>query len=144
MKKFITAHDRVTGIVYTEISGEAKTKDIKAWQTGIEDVLGSIENNTAFKMLINLQGFKPANLEVQKCFRMVLPQALAKHNWQLGYAELLGDPTPLSTERGVHCIAVAYVHYDLIRMKSYQELYGRPGEHYFSDMQKAYTWLKEL
>lgn len=98
-------------------------------------------------MLVNLYGYKPLSIDTHKRFRHVLPMLLAQYDWKVGYMDLFKEEAKgltLMNSRNIKCIAVAHLHHDEIKMKEFETSFGKFNERYFSDTEKAKTWIEDL
>lgn len=139
-----TEWNEPTGILRTDLTGPVTTDDVTTWREGLHRELARIPDGAAFRMLVNLHGFEPVNIDAHKSMRTVVPEILASHGMRPAFIDLF-DERPemtITTSRGVRCVAFANVHHDEGKMTSYQQRIGRPNQGFFTDVSKAETWLR--
>ncbi len=131
----------------TRISGDVSVQDIEQWEESLHFALGQIETGAEFRIMVDLFGYSPVNIEAHKRFRAVIPLTLSQYGWKVGYVDLFEDEKEklqyVST-RGIKCIAAAHAHQDETKIGLYERSYSRDNEHFFTDPQKAREWLKGL
>ena len=131
-------------ILWTELTGAVTVADVEAWRNELERAVGAIPDGSAFGLLLNLHGFHPVNLDAHKAMRTVVPLLLARHGMRPAFLDLFeGAEIPISTERGVRCVAFANVHHDPDKMSSYERRIAKPDQRFFTDASEAYDWLKD-
>jgi hypothetical protein len=64
-----------------------KADDIEALKEEIDRTMSRVPDNSTFKMLVNLHGFKAENFEVHKAFRNMVPLLLANYGYRVGYLD---------------------------------------------------------
>ena len=119
--------DPAAAVVRTVLSGQVTTDDVRAWADGLHALLAALPAGTRFKLLYDLGGFAPADLDAHKAMREVVPRALAAHGMRPAVADLF-DPrptVPVTARRGVVCVAFANVHHDPAKMADYERQVGR-------------------
>lgn len=134
-------------LVVTEISGDIDKADIEKWETSLTQTLAKIEDNKAFKIFVNLYGFKAVNIDAHKKFRDIVPLTLAQYGWKVGYVNLFEEEAKdlvLSTTRGIKCIGAAHAHQDATKMDLYETRFSSANEHFFVDPQAALQWIENL
>jgi len=131
-------------LVITEIKGPVSSTDIAEWTESLHSVLNAIPENTTFKIMVDMFGIAPQDVEIHKRFRNVIPLALAKHGWKVGYLNMFEEANDLElfTERGVQCVKAAHAHQDSYKIEEYDRRFGNEREHFFTDPKAAFEWLK--
>ena len=143
MKIAETTWEPQNRLISTQISGVLDEKDVDTWQRSLEEALAKVEANSQFKIFVNLHGFKAANLEVHKKFRVIIPLTLAKYGWRVGYLDMFPEAkVDLEYRRGIRCVAAVHVHQDETKIANYQTNYSRPNEHYYIDPMVGETWIR--
>jgi hypothetical protein len=140
-----TFYDPRKRIVSTAISGDADPQTIQDWQNSFSTTLEQIPDNTAFRVFINLHGFKALDLDAHKQFRKIIPLTLARYGWKVGYIDLFPEQAneiAITSARGVRCVAAAHVHHDQTKMDLYETKFSRTNEHFFVDPVAARSWLE--
>ncbi len=135
------------GLVVTHISGDLEKTDIEQWEKSFKDTLDKIEDNTTFKIFVNMYGFKAVNLEVHKRFRGVIPLTLADYGWKVGYLNLFEEEAKTMTYkniRGIQCVGAAHSHQDETKMDLYESKFSTDREHFFIDPTQARQWIENL
>jgi hypothetical protein len=130
-------------LIVTHLSGDVSIADVESWEKSLHTALDQIEDNSTFKIFINLWGFKALNLEAHKRYRAIIPLALADRGWKVGYVDLFEEAASLKFQnlRGVRCVGAAHAHQDASKIEKYESLFGREREHFFTDPQKAKDWI---
>jgi hypothetical protein len=144
MKIIQTTWDENTKIVTTQYKGPVTAKDAVKWTKSLWDVLNQLPSNSTFKLLVDLHGFEPDNLEAHKVSKHIIPDVLTKHNLRSAYLDLF-DQRPeatISSTRGIQCTAFANVHHDQNKMDDYRERIGTPNQQFFTSVDQAREWLK--
>ena len=135
------------GFVVTHIRGDLEKTDIEQWEKSFKDTLDKIEDNTTFKIFVNMYGFKAVNLEVHKRFRGVIPLTLADYGWKVGYLNLFEEEAKTMTYkniRGIQCVGAAHSHQDETKMDLYESKFSTDREHFFIDPTQARQWIENL
>lgn len=134
-------------LVVTHISGDLEKADIEQWEKSFKDTLDNIEDNTMFKIFINMHGFKAVNIDAHKRFRSIVPLALADFGWKVGYLNLFEEEASTmtyKTTRGIKCVGVAHSHQDETKMDLYETKFSSDREHFFPDPNQARQWIENL
>ena len=133
-------------LIITQISGEVGLKDIEHWEQTLVQTLAQLEDNSTFKILVNLYGFKAFNIEAHKRFRTVIPATLATYGWRVGYLNLFEEAStlPLSQTRGIRCTAAVHVHQDETKIALYDMRFGHERERFFTDRKAAEDWIRRI
>jgi hypothetical protein len=144
-KKISTNWYKFNKLLVTEISGKVNLEDVIVWEKSLYKTLEKIEDNTGFKVLVNLHGFQPESIEVHKRFRTIIPAAMADYGWKVGYVNLFEEAANMKirSTRGIHCFAAAHVHEDSGKIEHYEYLFGKNNEHFFTDYEKALDWIRK-
>jgi hypothetical protein len=132
-----------TRIVTTRLQGSVTVEEVSRWLASLAEAIGQIEDNSQFKLLVDLYNYEPAALPAHKAMRPVVPLMLARYGFRTALLDLF-DPAelPLQNLRGITCTAVAHVHHDPSKMDEYDRRLGRANEHFFTDPSKAQAWLE--
>jgi hypothetical protein len=134
-------------LIVTQISGEVDQSDIGRWENSLQSALGQLKDGAAFKILVNLHGFKAADLPAHKRFRNIVPLTLAQYGWKVGYIAMFETEAQtlryLNT-RGIQCTGAAHCHHDNTKMERYESDYSRDQEHFFTDPEQALRWIEGL
>ena len=132
-------------LLVTRISGEVQLQDVELWKNSLKVALSQVADNSVFKMLIDLHGFKAADIQAHKKFREIIPLTLSRFGWRVGYLDMFPEASlTLSNERGIQCIAAAHVHHDATKINLYESKYSSPYERFFTDPQQAAQWIQNL
>lgn len=134
-------------LIVTHISGDLEKDDIEQWERSFKDALDRIEENTAFKIFVNMHGFKAVNIDAHKRFRTIIPLTLADYGWKVGYLNLFEDDAKTLTyknTRGIKCVGAAHAHQDETKMALYETRFSSEKERFFVDPEQARQWLEDL
>jgi len=134
-------------LVVTQISGDVDQSDIEQWESSLQSALGQLKEGEAFKIFVNLYGFKAVDLPAHKRFRNIVPLTLAQYGWKVGYVDLFEDEAQTlrySNTRGIQCTGAAHCHDDRTKMERYESNYSRDREHFFTDPEQALRWIESL
>lgn len=134
-------------LIVTNISGEPDKSEIEQWKQSLHDMLQQLDDNTLFKVFVNLHGFKAIDMEAHKYFRDIIPLTLANYGWRTGYVDLFeseAEQLVIQTQRGIQCVAVAHAHHDETKMELYESRFGRDREHFFTDPEVARNWIEQV
>ena len=118
-------------LLVTRISGEVEMQDVELWENSLTLALSQVADYGVFKMLIDLHGFKAANIQVHKKFREIIPLTLSRYGWRVGYLDMFPEASvTLINERGIQCMAAAHVHHDASKINLYESEYSGPNERF--------------
>lgn len=134
-------------LVVTRISGYLDNNDIEYWEKGFKAALEKIEDNSEFKILVDMFGFKATDLEAHKRFRGIIPLVLAEYGWKVGYVNLFEEEAKAMTfknTRGITCVGAAHAHQDETKMNLYETRFSSTREHFFSNPLQAREWIENL
>ena len=132
-------------LLVTRISGEVEMQDVELWENSLTLALSQVADYGVFKMLIDLHGFKAANIQVHKKFREIIPLTLSRYGWRVGYLDMFPEASvTLINERGIQCMAAAHVHHDASKINLYESEYSGPNERFFTDPQQAAQWIQNI
>lgn len=134
-------------LLVTHISGELDKNDIDNWKKAFKNSLRQIQNNTTFKIFVNMYGFRAATTDAHKNFRDVVPLTLAKYGWKVGYMGLFEEETKtviFKKTRGIRCVGAAHSHHDKTKMDFYESRFSTDREHFFRDPSLAKQWIEKL
>jgi hypothetical protein len=145
MKRKQTVYLKEEKLVVTELSGDLDSNDIDEWQQSLTTVLGQLEQDTKFKILVDLHGFKASDFEVHKKFRVVIPKILAEYGWYVGYLRMFPEAElTIRSHQNIYCVAAAHVHQDETKIRNYAENYSMRNEGFFTDTYTARKWIKSV
>ena len=134
-------------LVVTHISGDIEKEDVEQWEKSFKNILDQIEDNTTFKVFVNMYGFKAVNIDAHKRFRGVVPLTLADYGWKVGYVDLFEEEVKTITyknTRGVKCVGAVHSHQDETKMDLYETRFSSDREHFFPDPIQARQWIENL
>lgn len=136
--------DAADGVLISRLSGAFSAADVERWKAELGAALAAISDGRSFRLLSDLSGYEPADLEAHKAMRTVVPLLLAEHGFRTGLVDMVEAEEPtVTTTRGVTCVAVAHVHHDAGKMTLYQERIGSAKEGFFTDPAVALAWVRE-
>ena len=121
-------------------------KEVREWRNTLEEAVGRIPDGGTFKLLVDLRGYEASEDPVaHQEMRAVVPLLLARHGLRTAVLELFPEAkVEIRTERGVRCIAAAYVHHDVNKMAAYNEQLAPSNERFFTDREEAERWLTNI
>jgi hypothetical protein len=129
-------------LLVTRLSGLLNSSDINAWKDSLYKASEAMPDNSSFKILVDLHGFKAENFEVHKEYRTIMPLFLAEFGYRIGYLDMFPEASvELKNNRGIRCVAMANVHQDESKMKDYQEKFSKAFEQYFTDSRAGTQWI---
>jgi hypothetical protein len=134
-------------LLETTISGDVDGDDIAHWERSLNNALLKIEDNSSFKIFVNLHGFTAVNIDAHKRFRSIIPLKLASYGWRVGYVGLFEEEARdirYTNSRNIQCVAAAHSHHDDTKMTLYETRFANHNEHYFTDPRKALAWIKSV
>ena len=134
-------------LLVTQISGDVDQYDVEQWKILFKHAFEQIEDNSTFKIFVNMHGFQAANIDAHKSFRGVVPLTLADYGWKVGYVNLFEEEAKTMTyknTRGIKCVGVAHSHQDETKMSMYESRFGSDREHFFIDPAQARQWIENL
>ena len=133
-------------LIITYLSGEIDFIDIKRWEASLKTAFEQIEDNSIFKILVNLHGFKATDIEAHKHYRSIIPLMLADYGWKIGYVDLFDEAENMvfKNTRGIRCVGAAHVHQDKTKIEKYETNFGRKNERFFTDPVEANEWIRAL
>jgi hypothetical protein len=133
-------------LVITNISGDLEKNDIEQWEKSFRETLDNIEDNSTFKIFVNMHGFKAINLDAHKRFRDVIPSTLANYGWKVGYVDLFEEAKTMTftNTRGIKCVGAAHAHQDETKMDLYETRFSSERERFFTDPTNAERWIENL
>jgi hypothetical protein len=136
--------DAARRLLVTRLQGHVGVEDVRRWVDSLHAALGQIEDNSVFKLLVDLRGYDSATLDAHKQMRVVVPGVLARHGFRTALLDLF-DPVdvPLTRTRGITCVAVAHVHHNADEMAEYDRRLCRANERFFTDPVLAERWIVE-
>ncbi|SKB70890.1 hypothetical protein [Dyadobacter psychrophilus] len=132
-------------LIITQISGDIEKEDVARWEQTLHAALNQIPDSGAFKIFINLHGFKAVDLDAHKQFRSIIPLTLANYGWKVGYLDMFPEEAEklvISKNRNVQCIAAVHCHQDITKIEKYESLYSSDNEHFFTDVEAADAWIR--
>ena len=132
-------------LLITQLSGEVDQSDIVYWEESLQDALSQIDDQSFFKIFINIHGFKAIDLDTHKRFRSIIPLTLAQYGWKVGYVDLFEEEARHITythTRGIRCMAAAHTHQDESKIARYEAEFSRDAEHFFTNPTEAREWIE--
>lgn len=135
--------DDTLSILQTELKGPVTREDVELWKRDLYAELDRIPSGRQFRLLLDLDGYEPVDMEAHKAMRLVIPTLLLNHGMRPAYADLFDEPGDLhiSMVRNRRCFAFANVHHDENKMSQYEMKIGRSDQRFFTDPDKARQWL---
>lgn len=144
-KRISTRFFQKRQLLITRLCGVLNGQDICRWSASLENAFRKIPDNGKFKILVNLHGFRAADMETHKRFRTIMPALLADYGYRIGYLDMFPEANvELKNTRGIRCVAMANVHHEETKMNDYQARFGSDSEAYFTDPAKARNWILQL
>lgn len=134
-------------LVVTHISGDLEEMDIERWEASFKEALDKIEDGSTFKILVDMHGFRAADIDAHKRFRAVVPRTLADYGWKVGYVNLFEKDAAsmtITNKRGIRCVGAAHSHHDETKMDLYEARFSSAKEHFFPDPGQARQWIEDL
>jgi hypothetical protein len=143
MPRTDTTWDPDSRMLRTHLTGAVGVDDVLQWRDGLHQQLRQVPGGGTFRLLLNLTGFEPLNLDAHKAMRTVVPELLASHGMRPAFIDLFEDGTevPVTVQRQVRCTAFANVHHDPEKMGRYERLIGKPDQRFFTEWGTAEAWL---
>lgn len=144
-KTIASSWDPNKHLLTTQLSGEVDQADIAYWEQSLHDALGQIDDDSFFKIFINIHGFKAIDLEAHKRFRAIIPLTLAQYGWKVGYVDLFEEEArhiSYTHTRGIQCVAAAHAHQDASKIERYEAEFSREAEHFFTNASEARAWIE--
>lgn len=138
--------DPYRSVLETRLSGKVTVEDVERWKAGLAAEIRRIPDGARFRLLSDLRGFEPVDLDAHRAMREVVPRLLAAHGLRPAVTDLFDDEPelPITTTRGVRCGAYANVHHDAEKMQSYERRVGGPVQRFFVDRAEAEAWLETV
>lgn len=135
-------HER---LIVSQLNGSTLLVDVERWQASLAEALDQIPAHTTFKMLADTYGYESGELAAHKAMRTVIPLTLAHYGYRTALFDLF-DPVdmPLTTTRGITCVAIAHVNHDAEKMAEYERAVGRTNERFFTSVANAEAWLRGI
>ncbi|HEU4456108.1 MAG TPA: hypothetical protein VFR81_23780 [Longimicrobium sp.] len=139
------AWDSAARTLSTRLAGTVSEADVRRWEAALAGALARVEEGGVFKLLYDLRFYEPADLDAHRAMRTVVPLLLAAHGFRTAILDLFeGADLPLTTTRGIRCLAAACVHHDAGKMTEYERRLARPTERFFTDRAEAEAWLASV
>lgn len=135
--------DDTLSILQTELKGPVTREHVELWKMNLYAELDRIPDGRPFRLLLDLEGYEPVDMEAHKAMRLVIPNVLQSHGMRPAFADLFDDPGELNITllRNRRCFAFANVHHDEYKMDQYETKIGRSDQRFFTDPDKARQWL---
>ncbi|WP_141733076.1 hypothetical protein [Oligoflexus tunisiensis] len=135
--------DDTLSILQTELKGAVTRDDVELWKKSLYEELDRIPDGRLFRLLLDLNGFEPVDMEAHKAMRLVIPEILMNHGMRPAVADLFDDPGELHITmlRNRRCFAFANVHHDENKMSLYEIRIGRSDQKFFTNSKQARQWL---
>lgn len=134
-------------LIITHLSGDLEHSDIERWEQSLKETLNLVEDNSSFKIFVNLFGFKAVNINAHKRFRDVVPLTLAGYDWKVGYLGLFEEEAKtmvFTNTRGIQCAGAAHAHQDETKIVMYDSAFSSNRERFFTDPVLALQWIEAL
>lgn len=134
-------------LMVTQISGEINVADVKRWRESLQYALDQIPNNTPFKILVNMYGSCPVDINAHIQLNTTVPQLLSQYGWKVGSIDMFEDQAnamSYTRKRGVYCYGAAHCHHDIFKMELCEIYYSSNNEHYFTDPGYAEQWISAI
>lgn len=133
-------------VLETRLSGVVQADDVQRWKEGLVREMSRLAEGARFKLLLDLRGFEPADLDVHKAMREVVPRLLAAHGMRPAFIDLFDERPELAinTSRGIQCVAFANVHHDGAKMRDYEQRIAKPNQRFFTSRTEAEAWIDSL
>jgi hypothetical protein len=143
VKSTASAWDATTRTLRTELRGAVAGADVESWRQGLHREVARIPANSGFKLLLDLRGFEPVDLDAHKAMRKVVPELLIGHGMRPAFLGLFDDApeVAVTTENGVVVQAFANVHHDETKMGDYERRIGTDTQRFLTDREAAEAWL---
>lgn len=138
-----STYDERIGLLRTSLKGPVTLDDVHMWIAELHRELARIPQNASFRLLLDLHGFEPVNVEAHKAMRLVIPNVLASHGLRPAFIDLFDERPEMKiiTTRGIRCIAFANVHHDETKMANYEQRIAKPNQRFFTDAAAAEAWV---
>jgi hypothetical protein len=138
-----TRWDPDRAVLTTQLKGHVDVEDVLTWRVGLTEALQRLPDGTAFRLLLDIDGYEPASLEAHKKMRTVIPEVLLRHGLRPAFLDLFpeAEEPAVSADRGVVCIAFANVHHDGTKMARYDQEIATPTQRFFTSRAEAEAWL---
>lgn len=135
--------DDTLSLLQTELKGPVTARDVQLWEKELQRELDLVPDGRMFRLLLDLHGFEPVDMEAHKAMRLVIPTILMNHGMRPAFADLFDDAgeITLKKERQRRCFAFANVHHDEHKMGQYEIKIGRADQRFFTDAGAARQWL---
>ncbi len=135
--------DDTLSILQTELKGQVTREDVERWKRDLYAELERIPSGRQFRLLLDLDGYEPFDLQAHQAMRLVIPTLLLHHGMRPAFADLFEETgeIPISMQRNRRCFAFANVHHDEHKMMQYETKIGRSDQKFFTDADKARQWL---
>lgn len=132
-------------LLITQLGGRVTVPEVEKWHNGFNQALAQLEAGQQFKLLVNLTDYDPVDIPTHKAMRDIIPLKLAQYEFRTALLNLFENvDLPLSSTDSITCQAVAHVHHDADKMNEYRDRLGRANEQFFTDVELATKWIKEL
>jgi hypothetical protein len=131
--------DDTLSILQTELKGPVTREVVELWKRNLQAELDRIPDGRLFRLLLDLNGYEPVDMEAHKAMRLVIPDILLHHGMRPAYADLYDEEGDLHVTmlRNRRCFAFANVHHDENKMMQYDIKIGRADQRFFTDPDKA-------
>ena len=131
-------------VIVTRLHGTVSRAEVEAWAAALQADVDAVPDGSTFRLLFDLTGYEPADLEAHKAMRLVVPELLARHGMRPAVADLFPElpPPAVTVERGVVVERFANVHHDPDKMGRYEAQVSTPAQRFFTDRSQAEAWLR--
>ncbi|WP_415910539.1 hypothetical protein [Oleiharenicola sp. Vm1] len=130
-------------LVRSRLTGTVAAADVARWAAALHAAVAALPDGTSFRLLLDLHGYEPADLDAHKAMRDVVPALLCVCGLRPAFADLFpefGEPVVAAAPR-VRCVAFANVHHDPAKMEKYERQIAKPEQRFFTDARAAEAWL---
>ena len=130
-------------LLIAELHGTVAAADVERWRRDLEAQVAAVPDGGGFKLLVDLTGYEPVDLDAHKAMRTIVPELLARHGMRPAVVDLFAEASDpeVTTVRGVRCVKFANVHHDAAKMADYERRIGREDQRFFSSRKEAERWL---
>ncbi|MEO3679032.1 hypothetical protein [Rheinheimera fenheensis] len=140
-----TAWHPETNILDTRLSGTVDTEFVRHWANGFVRCFNSAAVVGNFKLLLDLTGYEPIDIDAHKQMREVIPAFLLKHGMVPAFIKLFENTDyHVVSDPQAKCWAFANVHHDVSKMQNYQEKISCNYQQFFHSRIDAVSWLQSV
>jgi len=134
----------MSNTIVSRLTGSPDLAAARAWQRDLHAAVRSAPSGAEVRLLVDQSGYRPANLDVHRFVRTVVPDLLALYGVRPALADLFGGTTvTVSRDPDRRIVACATVHDNPFKMARLDRAVGRADQRFFSDAEVALTWLEQ-